>query len=176
MKIHFELAIERLGLMQKLRSFDPIVIGTPPLGIAVDESDIDIACSSSDLGLFKKQVAREFDTFSEFTSYDATLQNHDSAIAQFTAMDWQIELFCQSIPTEQQWGVRHFRIEHRLLTLLPGLRSRVLQLKRTGIKTEPAFAKALGLSGEPYNAILDLESKSDEELSSLLTTQTNRGE
>ena len=171
MSIKYELAIERLDLIKKLHSFDPIVIGTPPLGIAVDDSDIDIACSSFDLWRFKKCVAAEYDTFSDFQIDFITLQDRKSVVAKFNAFNWEIELFCQSIPTDQQWGVRHFRIEKRLLTLIPTLRTKVLQLKRSGLKTEPAFANALGLSGDPYEAILELEHLSNDELVSLVATQ-----
>ena len=57
----------------------------------------------------------------------------------------------------EQWGVRHFRIEERLLAPNADLRRKVLELKRQGMKTEPAFAKVFGLPGDPYEAILRLE-------------------
>lgn len=85
-------------------------------------------------------------------------------IVQFRAHDWDIELFCQSIPTNEQWGVRHFQVEQRLLKFNPKLRSVVQQLKRDGLKTEPAFAAALGLPGDPYESLLELEALSDDEL------------
>lgn len=64
--------------------------------------------------------------------------------------------------------MRHFYIERRLLTLEPRLRAIVTDLKRTGVKTEPAFAQVLALKGDPYEALLPLELISDLELRALL--------
>lgn len=44
------------------------------------------------------------------------------------------------------------------------LRTRVRDLKELGLKTEPAICRVLGLSGEPYTAVLDLENWTDREL------------
>lgn len=49
-------------------------------------------------------------------------------------------------------------IEYNLLkTYGDPFRERIIQLKKQGIKTEPAFAQLLGLKGDPYLALLDLE-------------------
>lgn len=83
-------------------------------------------------------------------------------------MEWEIEIFCQHVATEYQRGVRHFRIEKRLLALRPQLRERIVDLKQGGRKTEPAFAQSLGLTGDPYEALLHLEGLPDEQLEKLL--------
>ncbi len=44
-------------------------------------------------------------------------------------------------------------------------------MKQSGLKTEAAFAQALGLSGNPYQVILELENRNDEELSILVVSQ-----
>ena len=36
----------------------------------------------------------------------------------------------------------------------PEFRSRIIDLKNEGFKTEPAFAKLLGLEGDPYLSII----------------------
>ena len=37
----------------------------------------------------------------------------------------------------------------------PAFKEQIRGLKRNGLKTEPAFAKLLGLNGDPYRAVLD---------------------
>ncbi|MEA5389932.1 DUF4269 domain-containing protein [Cyanobium gracile UHCC 0139] len=167
MRIPYEQAIERLGLLANLCSFDPIVIGTLPLEIDVSSSDIDIACSCDDLDRFAEFTSRQYESQDGFQVRHSIFQEHASIVVQFHALGWDVDIFCQPIPTAKQWGVRHFRVEQRLLVLSPGLKSAVTELKCSGLKTEPAFAKALGLSGESYAAILGLEHCDDRELLAL---------
>ena len=164
MRPRFDHVIDELNLLGRLAEFDPIVIGTPPLGMAIESSDIDIACSASDLEQFGKAARREFGDLRSFSLHKTEQLNEPSILASFVNSGWEIELFCQRLRTEDQWGVRHFRIEQRLLAFQPGLRAEVLRLKRLGLKTEPAFAKLLRLPGEAYEAVLALELKTDSEL------------
>jgi hypothetical protein len=46
---------------------------------------------------------------------------------------------------------------------------KVKLLKQNGIKTEPAFAQLLALQGDPYEAMLNLETYSDIELINLIS-------
>ena len=57
---NYQQVIDQLGLISALVDFDPIVIGTPPLGIAVEGSDIDIACSAPDLSVFAEIIHAKF--------------------------------------------------------------------------------------------------------------------
>ncbi len=76
-----------------------------------------------------------------------------------------VEVFAQALPVVAQHGFRHMVIEGRLLVIGgDALRQRVVALKRAGMKTEPAFARILELPGDPYEAVLTLESWSHAEL------------
>lgn len=168
MKPDYEAVIEALDLLGRLAEFRLEVIGTPPLGIDTEHSDIDIACSAKNLDRFSDVVREAFGHFENFRLSRYELNGEPTVLASFRAQGWALELFCQGVPTERQWGVRHFRVEQRLLMLDPTLRSDVRRLKQRGIKTEPAFAEALGLLGDPFVAMLDLETKPDDELQRLL--------
>jgi hypothetical protein len=50
-------------------------------------------------------------------------------------------------------------IEHHLLLMNPHLRTEIIQLKKLGKKTEPAFAQVFGLLGDPYEELLILGTK-----------------
>ncbi len=72
--------------------------------------------------------------------------------------DFEIEIFGQSIPTKQQFAYRHLIVEHHLLNKHgEEFRQQIIELKRQGHKTEPAFALALGLTGDPYTELLNFE-------------------
>jgi hypothetical protein len=68
------------------------------------------------------------------------------------------EVFGQNIPTENQNAYRHMTIENRILKEKGSkFKQRVKELKSNGMKTEPTFAKLLGLDGNPYVELLKLE-------------------
>jgi len=141
-----------------------MVIGTPPLGLATEESDIDIACSAMEMERFGAVVQRHFGRFAVFSLKRFEDLAHPAMVASFNSFGWKIELFCQELDIQDQAGVRHFRIEQRLLRLEPSLRQGIVRLKQLGVKTEPAFAEVLRLPGDPYEAVLALEAKTDKEL------------
>lgn len=155
-------------MLGKLARFEPTVIGTPPLGIDIETSDIDIACTADDLEQFKLDVTALFEDEQDFAIGNIEGLPDPAVRAAFISHDWEVELFCQALPIREQWGVRHFLIEKRLLEILPSLKSKVMDAKRAGQKTEPAFAAILKLEGNPYEAMLDLEGFSDEELAALV--------
>ncbi len=154
-------ALHAAGLPAVLRRFQPVVIGTPGLGIALPESDIDVACTWPDLNDFLREAQQNFGSLDNFNYAFPDLAYHGepAVCVRFEVLGWCIELFCQTIPVARQWGVRHFQVQRRLLRLAPELTGQIVTLKRRGLKTEPAFAAALALTGDPYEALLTLETK-----------------
>jgi hypothetical protein len=143
-------------IMDKLEEFDPILVGTIPIEIDIENSDLDIICCVKNKEIFIERAVHYFENEIGFK-----ITEHDdpySITVQFTIDDFDIELFGQSIPTKRQLAYRHMIVEHELL-LKKGkaFKQRIIELKRQGFKTEPAFAKELGLEGEPYAALLKFE-------------------
>ncbi|MFC7679426.1 DUF4269 domain-containing protein [Paenibacillus sp. GCM10028914] len=154
-----------LQLMEKLREFDPILVGTIPLAIDLPESDLDVICYVSDLRYFREVIKERLgDTHKLHFSYSSN-DDLESLVVQFTYKEWPFELFAQPISTKLQNGYRHMVVEHRILSILGDeARHSIIKLKRSGIKTEPAFAKMLGLDGDPYEQLLVLSEWSDDRL------------
>ncbi|EPX78321.1 hypothetical protein Salmuc_03937 [Salipiger mucosus DSM 16094] len=172
MKPPYEDVIEELDVLARLAEFSPVVIGTPPLGLATDDSDIDIACSSPDFDRFFAVAGRAFDRMEAFSMRHVDHLSAPAAVASFRSMGWEVELFCQKVATTHQWGVRHFQVEARLMALGPHLKDAIMQLKREGLKTEPAFATVLSLPGDPYVAMLELEAFDDAHLQHVIDAAT----
>lgn len=144
-------------IFELLKGFDPILVGTIPIGIDIDGSDLDIICYSKDLEKFKITITKLFGSHHQFTINECLIRSVNSVVASFTLDQFQIELFAQAVPTKHQFGYRHMIIEHALLQERgEEFRQQIMQLKKKGYKTEPAFAKALGLDGDPYEALLKL--------------------
>ncbi|SFD93373.1 DUF4269 domain-containing protein [Roseivivax sediminis] len=173
MRPPYDDVIEELHILTRLAEFTPVVIGTPPLGLATEQSDIDIACTAPNFDRFSAVVRRAFGRMEAFSIRHVSHLSEPATVASFKAMGWEIELFCQRLATEYQWGVRHFRVEARLLALGPHLQESVRRLKRDGLKTEPAFARALSLQGDPYVAMLELELLDDARLRDIIDAATS---
>ena len=139
----YQEVLNNLGLLQKLAAYEPMVIGTPPLGIDIDSSDIDIACTAADLEQFKSDVINTFGDEAEYCVGNLERFPEPAVRAAFIAEGWEIELFCQSIPIAEQWGVRHFFVEQRLLTLQPALRSKVIDLKKSGLSVMRSIVESV---------------------------------
>lgn len=138
--------------------------GSIPLDIALDESDLDVITSASDLKLFATFLKNEFSHLESFRSTRGIVLGVPTLMTSFFYEGETIEVFTQNVPVPAQNAVVHLLIEERLLLLGgPVLREKIMGLRRSGLKTEPAFGEALGLE-DPYRELLDLENFSDNEL------------
>ncbi|MET3724830.1 DUF4269 domain-containing protein [Sphingomonas trueperi] len=154
-------ALVQSGVLTRLVAFDPHVAGTPPLGLDLPDSDIDILCHAPDPVAFAAAVWAAYRDLRGFAMWQ--WQGSDRPIvARFHCGGWLFELFGQARPVAEQLGWRHFAIEQRLLALGgEPLRAAVMARRHAGAKTEPAFAQVLGLNGDPYAALLTLEQLDD---------------
>lgn len=162
MRLSYQTVLETLHLPGALAAFKAHVVGTPPLGLETPNSDIDIICQCSDFTPLAARVEELYKDQPGFCISARIIRHIPSWICRFQTLGWPVEIFAQDVPVEQQMGWRHFQIERRLLTLFGDrLRAQILALRSQGLKTEPAFSAALGLSGDPYLALLALEAEPD---------------
>jgi len=146
-------ALTEHGVLDKLRSFDPILTGTIPINIDTDTSDLDIICCFTDAAAFEKHLVENFANEHDFKRF---MPKRTGAIAaSFTCEGFVVEVYGQAIPTQQQAAYLHMIIEYRIL-LEKGedFRQQVIALKKQGYKTEPAFGKLLGITGNVYDELL----------------------
>jgi hypothetical protein len=143
-------------IMEKLSMYTPIFVGTIPLHIDIETSDIDIICYVKDKNLFIESLVSYFKNMKGFKVTDNTVLK--STKANFYMEDFEFEIFGQDLECFQQNAYQHMLIEHSVL-IEKGekFRQEIIELKRQGLKTEPAFAKLLGLVGNPYKELLKLK-------------------
>lgn len=154
-------AIRRSGVLEALRDFDPHIAGTPPLGLDLPTSDIDILCHAPDPSAVATVLWDRFRREAGF-ALRQWVGDGRPVIAGFHAHGWAFEIFAAAVPVREQAGWRHFDVERRLLALGGApLWGAVMAERRRGLKTEPAFAAALGLGGDPFAALLDLQRQPD---------------
>jgi hypothetical protein len=167
-KSNYLEALERTEILRKLAAFDPHVVGTPPLGLDLLRSDVDVICFAPDAEGFACAVWKAFGACPDFRMWQK-VELDRPIVAKFTEAGWIIEIFGQASPISEQYGWRHFLLEQRLLALGgDAFHFAVMTQRNSGMKTEPAFAAALNLDGDPYEALLCLERCSDMELAALV--------
>lgn len=151
-----------------LAEFDPRIVGTLPIGIAMPESDIDVICHIGDTERFVATIWSAFAAYPQFVMRQ-WVGDGRPVIASFVAHDWPIEIFGQAVPVDEQAAWRHFSVEKRLLSLGgEALRQAVMARRRSGEKTEAAFAGVLRLDGDPYRTMVDIASFDDQALMDLI--------
>jgi hypothetical protein len=152
-------------IIRELEAYRPRLAGTFPIGLQIEGSDLDILCEVYDFETFTQAVKTRFADKEGFAISEKVVGGIRRCVVNFVHEGWPVELFGQPIPAEAQNGWRHMVIERRLLDIYgETLRQKLLTLKRSGMKTEPAFAHVFGLSGDPYARLLELCDLTDEHL------------
>ncbi len=154
-------ALKNSKVLEKFKKYEPLVAGTFPLNLSHNGSDLDILLHVSDLS--------ELLEFKEYNWKKENIQNQETLMASFDHEGVPFELFAQNTPTHRQVGYLHFQVEERLLRLGgKKLLDKVKEKRKEGLKTEPALAEVLGLSGNPFDEILKLHELSEKDLRELI--------
>jgi predicted metalloenzyme YecM len=156
-------------VLEILKPYKPLVAGTFPLDLALENSDVDIILTAADLESLSQFLQGQFSLFSGFKAARTDVNGEPSLTVNFTIGDVPFELFAQRVESVEQRAYLHFQVEERLLGLADAqLAPKILALRRTGAKTEPAFAQILRLAGDPYQALLELQKKTDFQLAEII--------
>jgi len=147
--------LTKYKVIAKLEQFSPILVGTIPINIDIESSDLDIICHYRCSEGFIKSIKRSFSEHNGFTIMKDNIHNY--VVANFFNDGFEIELYGSNIPTKEQRAYRHMIVENNILLKYgEDFRTRVIELKLQGVKTEPAFAQLLGLKGDPYIELLNM--------------------
>ncbi|MCL6459026.1 MAG: DUF4269 domain-containing protein [Gorillibacterium sp.] len=161
--------LTEMNLFAWLKPFTPILVGTVPIDLDIPGSDLDIICNVENLSEWVEMLTAKLYMMSSFHSTLKKVNNRERAIVRFSYQGWDFELYGESVPTIEQNGYRHMIVEYRLIQLAGSSAGNLIrEWKLGGVKTEPAFAKLLGLRGDPYQNLLDLSTLSDDQLLCLI--------
>lgn len=146
------------GIFTLLKAYCPTLVGTFPIGIQVPGSDLDVICEVTDFDRFEAEVRAFFGEKKGFELTRLEIKNEQCIVANYFEGEFPVEIFGQNVKIEDQYAYRHMLIEHQVLSERdPQFRHDIIALKKSGMKTEPAFCQLLGLEGDPYEALLTLE-------------------
>lgn len=147
--------ISRLNMMEDLREFKPTLCGTIPIGIDIENSDLDIITEVQDLIYFENMLRNLYGLQTNFKISRSMIRDVPCITVNFNFEEFEIEIFGQATPVQNQNAYLHMVIEHLIMEQFPHIRTEVIHLKKQGYKTEPAFCKVLGLDGDPYDSLIE---------------------
>jgi hypothetical protein len=150
-------AVRRLKLLERLRRFRPLIVGTLPIGVHVAGSDLDVVCTIESSHRFIRLLGNEFGNQPAFALSRTKLLGQDSVVCSFISGTTPVEIVGMPVDSSKQRAYVHLMAEADLLEK-GGAQARlaIRKLRRQGLKTEPAFAKHFGLKGDPYIAVARL--------------------
>ncbi|MCB0368382.1 MAG: VOC family protein [Bdellovibrionales bacterium] len=162
-------AIEETNLLKILKPFNPLIAGTFPLKLDTNDSDLDILISSKDFDLVKKIALESLSIYPQFKYSELIVNGEPSLNISFIYQTLKVDVFVQKTPSIRQRGYLHFLIEERILKIAgDSLREKIKQLRNQGLKTEPAFSQAMQLKEDPFEELLLIQKKSNQNLKELL--------
>lgn len=147
-------AISNLGIMDNLSEYHPTLCGTFPLGIDIVGSDLDIIMDVSDFLPYEKRIETLYGDKENFNIKRLLIREVSVVKANFIFGGFEFELFAQPQSVKEQYAYLHMIIEDSLMKQFPNIRAEVIQLKKKGFKTEPAFCEVLRVEGGPYESLL----------------------
>lgn len=144
-------------ILETLAEFSPILAGTIPIEIDIDESDLDIICYWTNVNKFKKAIST-FRNNNDFKIIEKEIMGFETIIARFRIENFDLEIFGQNRPSKEQEAYKHMIIENQIIQKKgEQFRLDIIELKNKGLKTEPAFGLMLGLTHNPYIELLNLD-------------------
>lgn len=153
-------ALKKSQALTLLQEFNPLIAGTFPLGLQTEDSDLDILIQLKDKKSLKDLALKNWENLENFKIDEGMIDDFETMIIKFTLDKIPFEIFAQDLEPVKQKAYRHFLVEERLLKEMGSdFRHLVMRLRKQGLKTEPAFAQALNLSGDPFDALLNLQKK-----------------
>lgn len=161
-------AITKHEILDSLSSYHPVLVSTVCVDLDIEGSDLDIICQHNNQDELKSTVKSLFGTYRNFRQWVRESDSNE-AVACFHVDGFDIEIFGSIVSVEAQFVYRHLSMMARILEIGGEvLRERVRAIKMSGSKTEPAFARILGLPGDPFLAFLELEQLDDVQLDDLV--------
>lgn len=162
-------ALTASRILESFKQYTPFLAGTFPLGLQVENSDLDILMYAQNLDQLNDELKERYGHFSDYKVQRIFVDELDSLIVNFRFEQISFEIFAQKKPVVFQKAFTHFQIEERLLKIGGDkFQKAVITQRLEGLKTEPAFAQVLRLKSDPFNELLILQKATNEKLRNIL--------
>lgn len=107
--------IGEAGLLDTLSPYQPVVVGAYPLGVAADDTAVEIVCRAVDLPAFARVVDRAFGSADGFELHGGSLDGEEAVFAEFALDGMWVEVAAQPEHVHRKLGAATLGID-RVLT------------------------------------------------------------
>ncbi|MDP9960477.1 DUF4269 domain-containing protein [Chryseobacterium lathyri] len=150
--------LDKYQVFEKLKPYSPVLAGTIPIKIDIENSDLDIICEvdlkSEEDFLDYIMSSRLIPVDTEVKIENNIIDGEKSIVLNFMLEEFPIEIFGQNKPSLEQNAYRHMLAEYKILKEKgTDFKHKIIELKKQGIKTEPAFGLLMGFKN-PYEDLL----------------------
>jgi len=150
--------LEKYQVFEKLKPYSPVLAGTIPIEIDVENSDLDIICEVNlkfeEDFLNDISMSRLVPGDTDVKVENIIIDGEKSIVLNFMLEEFPIEIFGQNKPSLEQNAYLHMLAEYKILKEKgEDFKYKIIELKKQGIKTEPAFGLLMGLDN-PYEDLL----------------------
>jgi len=153
-RIYFSLRSYKV--FEILEDFSPLLTGTFPIDIPIGSSDLDIILEANNFEKLSQILHFNFGNLPRYSLEIKSVKNEKILVCEFQLEEFPVEIYAKNLATKQQNAYRHMLIEYQILQENDeNFKRRIIALKNSGMKTEPAFAMLLELDGDPYQALLN---------------------
>src|SRR6218665_249749 len=94
------------AVLSKIAEFTPILVGTIPINIAIENSDLDIICFWKNKTEVTEKLNSHFANENQFKISALLIDDIETVVANFRIDDFEIEIFGQDIPVLNQNGYK----------------------------------------------------------------------
>ncbi|SFN07789.1 protein of unknown function [Chryseobacterium oleae] len=150
--------LKKYQVFEKLKDYSPVLAGTIPIEIDIESSDLDIICEvdleCEEDFLDEIAVRRLMPGDTDVKVENIVVCGEKSIVLNFMLEEFPIEIFGQNKPSTEQNAYRHMVAEYRILQEKgEDFKHKIIELKKQGMKTEPAFGLLMELEN-PYEDLL----------------------
>jgi len=150
--------LEKYQVFEKLKPYSPVLAGTIPIEIDIENSDLDIICEVDlkfeEVFLDDIAISRLMPGNTDVKVENIIIDGEKSIVLNFMLEEFPIEIFGQNKPSLEQNAYLHMLAEYKILKEKgEDFKYKIIELKKQGIKTEPAFGLLMGLEN-PYQDLL----------------------
>ncbi|ANF49621.1 hypothetical protein A0O34_03245 [Chryseobacterium glaciei] len=146
--------LTKYRIFEKLSNYSPILAGTIPIEIDIEGSDLDIICEVKNEAGFLNVLNQILPQGIDFKIETNISNNENCIILNCILEEFPIEIFGQNTPTTEQNAYQHMIAEYKILQEKgEDFKQKIIELKKKGIKTEPAFGLLMNFEN-PYEDLL----------------------